>query len=85
MNYPGFLDSIMTEGGAPLRSLFFDGVTGLPTLPLVLQSLRETASEQKQLGIIFIDTGRLGPLEEEYGWEVIDQLLSELKLFSRIF
>src|SRR5207247_275747 len=36
---------------------------------------------QKQLGIIFIDTGRLGPLEEEYGWEVIDQLLNRIRVF----
>ncbi|HET6267050.1 MAG TPA: bifunctional diguanylate cyclase/phosphodiesterase [Acidobacteriota bacterium] len=86
MNYPSYLDSIMSDSGAPLRSLFFDGVTGLPTLPLVLDSLRSAASQQTKLGIIFIDTGRLDPLEEEYGWEIVDQLLNRVRMFldSRI-
>src|SRR5262249_35659960 len=63
-----------------------DGVTGRPTLPLVLDSVRSAASQHTKLGIIFIDTGRLDPLEEEYGWEIVDQLLNRVRMFldSRI-
>src|SRR6187431_2518543 len=75
-----FLDSILAQGPfSPLRSILFDGVTGLPTLPLVLEQLRDIASEQHRLGIIYIDAGRLQPMEEEFGWEFVDELFRNVR------
>ncbi len=80
MNYPGYLDSIVKESGlsAMLRSLLFDGVTGLPTVPLVLQSIKDTAAEHRRLGIVFIHTDSLEEMELQYGWELVDGLLSQI-------
>ncbi|HSP05901.1 MAG TPA: EAL domain-containing protein, partial [Acidobacteriota bacterium] len=82
MNSSRYLDSILSEGPfSPLRNLLFDGVTGLPTLPLVLETLKDAAAEQHRLGIIFIDTARLQPVEEEQGWEFVDQLFRHMREF----
>jgi EAL domain-containing protein (putative c-di-GMP-specific phosphodiesterase class I) len=81
MSYRSYLNALTSESGASLRALLFDGVTGLGTLPLMLESLHELAAEQHKLGVIFIDTGRLDPLEEEYGWEMVDELLQRIRGF----
>src|SRR5436305_480068 len=83
MNYPGYLESLVAEAGtlSPLRAILFDGVTGLPTLPLVIESLKDVASEQTKLGIIFVDTTRLEPLEQEHGWELLDTLLNQVRVY----
>ncbi|PWT93320.1 MAG: hypothetical protein C5B54_02095 [Acidobacteria bacterium] len=83
MKYPGFLDTIFSEtkGYSQLRSILFDGVTGLPIIPLILDSLKDLANEQHRLGIVFIDTTRLEALEGTYGWEMMDRLLSQMRAF----
>src|SRR3990172_4982372 len=83
MNFPGFLDFVLSESGAssPLRSILFDGVTGVPTLALILESIREVAAEQKKVGLICIDTTRLEKLEEERGWEIVDKVLQGIRVF----
>src|SRR3972149_4126967 len=83
MNYPGFLEYIIGESAtfSPLRSLLFDGVTGLPTLALVIQSMKDAAANQKKLGVICIDTTKLELLEEEHGWELVDKLLHHMRVF----
>jgi EAL domain-containing protein (putative c-di-GMP-specific phosphodiesterase class I)/GGDEF domain-containing protein len=82
MNSSRYLDSLLAEGAfSPLRSILFDGVTGLPTLPLVIETLKDTAAEQHRLGIIYIDTARLQPVEEEQGWEFVDQLYRHVREF----
>lgn len=76
-----YLETLTSESGASLRALLFDGVTGLPTLPLMMETLRELAVEHHKLGVIFIDTGRLDPIEEDYGWEMVDDLLRRVRTF----
>lgn len=77
-----YFDSILAEGPfSPLRNLLFDGITGLPTLSLVLESVKDAAAEQHRLGIIFIDAARLQPVEEELGWEFVDQLFQHVREF----
>jgi EAL domain-containing protein (putative c-di-GMP-specific phosphodiesterase class I) len=83
MKFRGYLDSVLSESTqfSSLRNVFFDGVTGLPTLPLVLESIQDMAVEQHRLGILYLDTARLYPLEEEYGWEFTDRLRRQIGEF----
>src|SRR5262245_9318688 len=83
MKYSTFLDSIFreTKGHSKLRQVLFDGVTGLPILPLVFESLKDLANEQHRIGLIFLDTTRLEALEDTYGWESTDQLLNHLRMY----
>jgi EAL domain-containing protein (putative c-di-GMP-specific phosphodiesterase class I) len=83
MNYPGYLDAIVSEAGisAVLRSLLFDGVTGLPTLPLIVESIKEISSSHRKVGIVFIHTDPLEQLETQYGWEAADKLLGSIPGF----
>lgn len=82
MNSSRFLESILSEGPfSPLRAILFDGVTGLSTLPMVIEALKDTAAEQHRLGIIYIDTARLQPIEEEQGWEFVDELYRNVREF----
>ncbi len=83
MKHSSYLESLIGPSGdvSPLRSILFDGVTGLPTLPLVIESLKDVASEQNRIGIIFVDTTGLEPLEQEHGWESLDALLNQVRVF----
>jgi EAL domain-containing protein (putative c-di-GMP-specific phosphodiesterase class I) len=83
MKYSTFLDSIFreTKGHSQLRQVLFDGVTGLPILPLVSESLKDLANEQHRIGLIFLDTTRLEALEDTYGWESTDRLLNQLRTY----
>lgn len=83
MNYPGYLDNLLADSAesSQLRSILFDGVTGLPTLPLVLESLRDVASEQHTLGILVVNTSGLESVEEEHGWEEVDKFLRHVRSF----
>ena len=83
MKHSSYLESLIGSTGdvSPLRSILFDGVTGLPTLPLVIESLKDVASEQNKIGIIFVDTTGLEPLEQEHGWESLDMLLNQVRVF----
>jgi len=83
MKYPGYLDAILTDGGisAVLRSLLFDGVTGLATLPLIVDSMKEIADDHHNLGLIFVHIDPLEQLENQYGWEAADKILSTIPTF----
>ncbi len=58
--------------------LFHDSVTGLPSAPLVMDSIQTLASQCGKIGIIFIDTTHLETLEKIHSWEWMDSLFGEL-------
>ena len=64
---PGDIDAAMT-----------DPVTRLPTLPLVLDHVRELLIEHEELGIAYIDIEQFEELEERYGWAFFDEFLRQL-------
>ena len=58
--------------------LFHDSITGLPSAPLIMESMRDLASEHGKIGIIFIDTTHLETLEKVHNWEWMDSIYSQL-------
>ena len=66
-------------GGAPLRSpadsALLDRTTGLPTLPVVVDRLKEIMIEEGELGIVYVDIEQFESIEAEYGWAFFDEFL----------
>jgi len=59
------------------RNLLFDGVTGLPTIPIIIDALRERLLVDQEIGVLFIDIEKYSHIEDFYGWEVFDEVLQE--------
>ena len=62
-------------GRTALEAMLLDRVTALPTLPLVLDRVKEVLIEQGEIGIVFIDIEQFDAIEAEYGWAFFDELL----------
>jgi len=58
-----------------LESALLDRTTGLPTVPMVLDRLKEIVIEQNELGIVFVDIEQFEAIEEEYGWAFFDEFV----------
>jgi EAL domain-containing protein (putative c-di-GMP-specific phosphodiesterase class I)/CheY-like chemotaxis protein len=56
-------------------NMLFDRATGLPTVPMVLDRLKETLIDQGQIGIVFVDIEQFESIEAEYGWAFFDEFL----------
>ncbi|MEA2489322.1 MAG: hypothetical protein QOH21_1114 [Acidobacteriota bacterium] len=65
-------------GRSALEALLLDRATGLPSLPIVLDRVKEMLIEQCELGIVFIDIEQFEAIEAEYGWAFFDELLSQV-------
>jgi EAL domain-containing protein (putative c-di-GMP-specific phosphodiesterase class I)/DNA-binding response OmpR family regulator len=59
------------------KNLLFDPVTRLPTVPVIIDALRERLLDNRDLGVLFVDVEQYSHIEETYGWEVFDGLLQE--------
>ena len=70
---PGFL----TTENEDLRfqNLLFDAVTELPTVPVIIDALRDRLLDNREMGVLYIDVEQYSHIEETYGWEVFDGLL----------
>ncbi|HEV7242378.1 MAG TPA: EAL domain-containing protein [Thermoanaerobaculia bacterium] len=62
-------------GRSALESALLDRATALPTLPIVLDRVKEILIEQGEIGIVFIDLEQFEAVEAEYGWAFFDELL----------
>lgn len=65
----------MQAGRSALESLLLDRATALPTLPLVLDRVKEVLIEQSEIGIVYIDIEQFDAIEVEYGWAFFDEML----------
>ncbi|HEX6086058.1 MAG TPA: EAL domain-containing protein [Thermoanaerobaculia bacterium] len=65
-------------GRTALEAILLDRATALPTLPIVLDRIKELMIEQGELGIVFIDIEQFEAIEAEYGWAFFDELLSNV-------
>jgi EAL domain-containing protein (putative c-di-GMP-specific phosphodiesterase class I)/DNA-binding response OmpR family regulator len=57
------------------RNLLFDAVTELPTVPVIVDALRDRLLDNRDMGVLYIDVEQYSHIEETYGWEVFDSLL----------
>ena len=58
-----------------VEGVFDDPATGLPTLPKVMERLKEMMIEKSELGTIFVDIEQYEAIESEYGWAFFDEFL----------
>ncbi len=63
------------------ENMLFDRATGLPTVPMVLDRLKEILIDQGQIGIVFIDIEQFESIEAEYGWAFFDEFLRQAAEF----
>ena len=58
-----------------IDALLLDRATGLPTVPMVLDRLKEMLIEQGELGIVYADIEQFESIEAEYGWAFFDEFV----------
>jgi len=52
-------------------------VTELPTVPVIIDALRDRLLDNRDLGVLFVDVEQYSHIEQTYGWEVFDTLLRQ--------
>ena len=67
-------DSVQA-GRTAVEAMLLDRATSLPSLPLILDRVKEMLIEQSELGIVFVDIEQFESIEAEYGWAFFDELL----------
>ncbi|MFZ2491116.1 MAG: EAL domain-containing protein [Thermoanaerobaculia bacterium] len=65
-------------GRTALETLLLDRATGLPTLPIVLDTVKERLIELGELGILYVDIEQFDAIEAEYGWAFFDEFLCQV-------
>jgi EAL domain-containing protein (putative c-di-GMP-specific phosphodiesterase class I)/DNA-binding response OmpR family regulator len=60
---------------ATAENLLLDRASGLPTVPLVLDKVKEMLIEQNEIGVVFVDIEQFESIEAEYGWAFFDEFL----------
>src|SRR5437762_2690704 len=68
----------VTVSEAPQRAvdaLLIDRATGLPTVPMVLDRLKEILIEEGEIGIVYVDIEQFESIEAEYGWAFFDEFV----------
>ncbi len=58
-----------------VESILLDRATGLPTVPMVLDKVKELIIEQSECGIVFVDIEQFESIEAEFGWAFFDEFL----------
>jgi EAL domain-containing protein (putative c-di-GMP-specific phosphodiesterase class I)/CheY-like chemotaxis protein len=59
----------------PAEPLLIDRATGLPTVPMILERLKEILIEQGEIGIVYVDIEQFEAIEAEYGWAFFDEFV----------
>ncbi len=62
-------------GRTAVENVLLDRATGLPTVPAVLDKVKEIVIEQGEIGILFVDIEQFESIEVEYGWALFDEFL----------
>src|SRR3954465_15079310 len=63
------------EAAKSSESMLFDRASGLPTVPMVLNRLKEMLIEQSEIGIVYVDIEQFESIEAEYGWAFFDEFV----------
>ena len=57
------------------EQMLHDSLTGLPTLPVMIERSRSLFKERGELVVLYLNFVRYSKIEEIYGWEKLDQVL----------
>lgn len=63
------------------KSHLFDGLTGLPALPAVIEDVRRILESRGTADVVYVDLGRSGWHETKLGWAAYDEAVRD---FSRL-
>lgn len=58
-----------------LEELLYDGVTGLPTIPLLFSEIESVLEGHNQVGLLCIDVVKYSKIEEIYGYKTFDTVM----------
>ena len=59
------------------KSQLFDGLTGLPALPAVMEDVRRVLESRGAAEVVYLDLGRSGGQEMKLGWAAYDEAVRE--------
>jgi EAL domain-containing protein (putative c-di-GMP-specific phosphodiesterase class I)/GGDEF domain-containing protein len=62
-------------GRVEYESMLYDFLTGLPTLPVMIERTRGLIKERGELIVLYLNFVRYSKIEEIYGWEKLDAVL----------
>ena len=65
--------------------MLHDSLTGLPTLPVVIERSRNLFKERGELVVLYLNFVRYSKIEEIYGWEKLDAVLETTAAAVRDF
>ena len=60
------------------KSQLFDGLTGLPALPAVMEDVRRIVESRGAAEVVYLDLGRSGGQEMKLGWAAYDEAVAEV-------
>jgi len=61
-----------------MKSVLYDRVTGLPSLPLFFDKLRTLLDDRKEIGVLHVEVSDLEMVESLYGWQVFDDIVARV-------
>jgi len=67
------------------EQLLHDSLTGLPTLPVMIEQCRALFKERGELVVLYLNFVRYSKIEEIYGWEKLDAVLETTAAAVREF
>src|SRR3954466_11104949 len=65
--------------------MLYDPLTGLPTLPVMIERSRQLIKERGELIVLYFNFVRYSKIEEIYGWEKLDAVLETTATAVREF
>ena len=72
---PGAGDALDAAERAEQAQMLYDFMTGLPTLPVMIERIRPQFKERGELVVFYFNFVRYSKIEEIYGWEKLDAVL----------
>ncbi|HEY2025522.1 MAG TPA: EAL domain-containing protein [Gemmatimonadaceae bacterium] len=68
-------DAVQRVDKVEYEQMLHDSLTGLPTLPVVIERSRQFFKDRGELVILYFNFVRYSKIEEIYGWEKLDAVL----------
>ncbi len=65
------------------KDILYDKITLLPTVPLIIETLRKLLDKHHLLGIIVVDLSKYGKYERAYGWQKIDKIIENISTITQ--